>query len=85
MKERLERTCELARENLGKSSARYKVAYNRKARDRQLKAGDKVLILLPTSTNRMLMQWKGPYVITEKVGPLDYRVDTKGKLSISIC
>ena len=26
------------------------------------------------------MQWKGPYVITEKVGPLDYRVDTKGKL-----
>ena len=80
LKERLERTCELARENLGKSSARYKVAYNRKARDRQLKAGDKVLILLPTSTNRMLMQWKGPYVITEKVGPLDYRVDTKGKL-----
>ena len=80
LKERLERTCELARENLVKSSARYKVAYNKKARDRQLKSGDKVLILLPSSTNRMLMQWKGPYVITEKVGPLDYRVDTKGKL-----
>lgn len=55
LKERLERTCELARENLAKSSARYKVAYNKKARDRQLKSGDKVLILLPLSTSRMLM------------------------------
>lgn len=80
LKESLERTCELARGNLAKSSARYRVAYNKKARDRQFKSGDKVLILLPLSTNRMLMQWKGPYVITEKVGPLDYCVDTKGKL-----
>ena len=40
LKERLQRTCELARENLAKSSARYKVAYNNKARDRQLKSGD---------------------------------------------
>ena len=79
LKERLETTSKLARENLQESSARYKVAYNRKVRDRQLKPGDKVLVLLPTSTNRMLMQWKGPYVIIEKQGPLDYRIDTEGK------
>ena len=80
LKEKLEKTCEMTQENLRKSSARYKKAYNRKARDRKLNIGDKVLILLPTSNNKLLMQWKGPYVISAKVGELDYRVDVSGKL-----
>ena len=46
LKEKLEKTCEMTQENLRKSSARYKKAYNRKARDRKLNIGDKVLILL---------------------------------------
>ena len=39
-----------------------------------------MLLLLRKSNNWLLMQWKCPYVITSKVGPLDYRVDTEGKL-----
>lgn len=72
----------MAHENLKIASARYKKAYNRRARDRQLKAGDKVLVLLPTSNNKLLMQWKGPFVVTSKMGPLplDYRIDINGKL-----
>lgn len=70
----------MAQENLKTSSARYKKYYNSKARDRQLKAGDKVLVLLPTSNNKLLMQWKGPFVVTRKMSPLDYKVDVYGKV-----
>ena len=56
LKQKLEKTCQMAKENLKTSSARYKKHYNSKARDRQLKAGDKVLVLLPTSNNKLLMQ-----------------------------
>ncbi|XP_041379582.1 uncharacterized protein LOC121392444 [Gigantopelta aegis] len=77
--ERLNKTCQLAHINLRKASQRYRKYYNRRTRDRQLKVGDKALVLLPTSNNKLLMQWKGPFVITEKVGTLDYRVDINGK------
>ena len=32
------------------------------------------MLLLPTDNNKLLMQWKGPYVIQEVVGPNDYKV-----------
>ena len=80
LKEKLEKTCQMAQQNLKTSSARYKKYYNSKARDRQLKAGDKVLVLLPTSNNKLLMQWKGPFVVTRKMSPFDYKVDVYGKV-----
>ena len=33
-----------------------------------------IFLLLPTDNNKLLMQWKGPYVIQEVVGPNDYKV-----------
>jgi len=40
----------------------------------ELNQGDKVLILLPTDTHKLLMQWKGPYDVIERIGLADYRV-----------
>ena len=37
-------------------------------------AGDRVLVLLPTSTKKILAQWKGPVKVVEKISPVDYRV-----------
>jgi len=51
-----------------------KVHFNKKARIRQLKAGDQVLILLPTDNQKLLLQWKGPFPVLERVGPTDYRM-----------
>lgn len=45
-----------------------------------MKVGDKVLILLPTKSNKLLMQCKGPYDIVEKLGDMDYKVNVDGKL-----
>ena len=55
--------------------------YNRRSRFRKLKVGEKVL-LLPTNANKLLMHWKGPYEVLEKVGELDYKIKIKGKVKM---
>ncbi|PIK56474.1 hypothetical protein BSL78_06637 [Apostichopus japonicus] len=66
LQDRLEQTCQLAREELMKSKLRYRTYYNKRARVRDMKVGDEVLLLLPTDKNKLLMQWKGPFPIVEK-------------------
>ncbi len=80
LREKLEQTCEIARENLGKASKRYAKYYDRKARDRKYAVGEKVLVLLPTDNNKLLLQWKGPYSIVDVLNAWDYKIDMKGKL-----
>jgi hypothetical protein len=80
LQERLEETCRLAQENLAKSSRRYQKYYDRKARARSFKQGNKVLVLLPSKHNKLLLHWKGPFVVEEVVNKLDYRVNMNGKL-----
>ena len=46
----------------------------------EFKVGDKVLALLPTKANELLMSWKGPFEVTEKLSMLDYRINTDRKV-----
>ena len=41
---------------------------------RSLEKGDKAIILLPTDSNKLLMQWEGPFEVVEKVGINEYRI-----------
>ena len=66
-------------DRLREAQGRYKYHYDKQSRPRRLKTGDEVLVLLPTNQNKLLMQWKGPYPVTEIVGVNDYRVKEKGK------
>lgn len=79
LKGRLESTCTMAKENLEKATQRYRVNYNKRAKKRDMKVDEKVLVLLPTSSNTLLLQWRGPYEILEKVGNVDYRINMDGK------
>ena len=74
LRDRLEETCMLAHNELEKSSTRYRRYFNKKAKDRQLKVGDQVLLLLPKYKNKLEMMWQGPNRIVEKLGSLDYRI-----------
>ncbi|XP_065921901.1 uncharacterized protein [Magallana gigas] len=78
LKDKLQSMAELAKESLEKSSTRYKKHYDRKTRTRSLKVGDKALVLLPTDNNKLLLQWKGPFVVTKKVNRVDYQLDMQG-------
>ena len=72
----------LAHSELQKAQQRGKHYYERNAKMRKFKPGDKVLVLLPTDHNKLLMQWKGPYDVSEVVGLNDHKVKVKGKIKV---
>ena len=82
LRERLESTCRMAHDELVKSGRKYAKYYNRGTRSRKFDVGDRVLVLLPTSRNKLLVQWKGPYEVKQVKGEMDYRIDMGGKLRI---
>ena len=45
--------------------------YYKKAKPRCLEVGDKVLILFPADSNKLLMQWRRPYIVGSHVGAND--------------
>jgi len=47
-----------------------------------MKSGDKTLVLLPTDNNKLLLHWKGPYEVLERVGENDYRINLGGKIKM---
>ena len=73
LRERLEETMKLAQEELTKNQIRYKKNYDKKTKDRLFNEGDKFLVMLPTNNNKLLMQWKGPYEIIQKMGENGYK------------
>lgn len=81
LKGRIEDTCAMAQEAIVKANAKNKKYYDRKARNRKLDVGNKVLLLLPKMDNKLLVKWQGPFEVKEKVGDYDYKVTHKdGKI-----
>ena len=52
----------------------HKKYLNKTAKVRVLMNGDKVSVLLPTASDKLIFQWKGPAVITQRRGLVNYRV-----------
>ena len=82
LKEKLQQTCELAQQELAKAQSRQRKYFNQKAKERSFRVGDKVLVLLPTNQNKLLLQWKGPFEIIEKVRDNDYRIQMEGRTNL---
>ena len=74
LRNHIEDTCRLAREQLASSQLRYKRNFDKKARVRTLEVGNQVLVLLPSDHRKLVMHWKGPYEVTKKVGVRDYQI-----------
>ena len=72
---------ELAAEHMREAQEKQKVWYDRNARMRKLKPNDQVLILLPTSHNKLLAKWQGPYKVLRRLGKVNYEVDMPGTRS----
>ena len=81
LRERLDNTLKIAQEELLKSQKKNKTLYDRRAKRREFQKGDKVLLLLPTDTNKLLMQWKGSYEVMDRCGKgNDYWVKVNKKV-----
>ena len=79
LQSRLKETCNLAKEELLKARAVQKGYYDRKSKLRRFSVGARCLVLLPTVSNKLLAQWKGPYEVTEKVNDLNYILMVDGQ------
>lgn len=76
LRERLERTSMLAQEKRRK--VKQKRYYDKGTRSRTFKVGDKVMLLLSMSSNKLLVKWKGTYEIIGVVNRMDYRINVDG-------
>ena len=74
MQEKLAKLREVVQENLEEAQSVQKAWYDRHAREREFQPGKQVLILLPTSTSKLLAEWQGPYPVEKRVGKVCYQI-----------
>jgi len=70
LREWIEETCALAKEQLADTQKKNQKYYNRRARNRELQQGDLVLLLLPTERNKLTLSLRGPFRFN-----VDYKVE----------
>jgi len=74
LRQRVQETWELARNELAKVQTRNQRYCNKKTRERKLNVGDSVLLLLPTEKSKLTLAWGGAYKKVGVVGDVDYRI-----------
>ena len=79
MREKLRTMTKLGHQNLGKAQEKQEQWYNKKARSRELREGQQVLVLLPPSQKMLHAAWQGSYKVTRKVVTVDYEEDMHDK------
>ena len=75
LRERLDDTMKIALEELKRSQSKNKRLYYWWTKRRAFQVGDKVLILLPTDNNKLLLQWRGPFVVERCGNGNNYEVE----------
>ena len=88
MHDKLSKMGELVKNNLEDSQRQQKYWYNRNTKNHFFHEGESVLILLTSTTNKLLASWLGPYPITQRVSNITYEVhlfDKKREFCMSTC
>ena len=73
---RLVRARHFAQKNLTASQQKMKIWYDKRAKSRNFKVGEKVLVLLPIPHQLLQARYFGPYTVIWKVNDVDYIVET---------
>ena len=79
LKSRLEDGISIASYNAEVSQNTYKHYFDLTSKDRKLQVGDEVLVLLPDTSNKLLMSWRGPYKVLECRNRVNYLIDEAGR------
>ena len=73
---------QLARRHLEAAHQRQKKFFDQKCQGEELRVGDRVWLYCPAikpgRTKKFACLWKGPYTITDKTGPVNYRIQLIG-------
>ena len=76
---KLQKANRFAQENMKNAQLHMKTWYDKKARARSFKPGEKVMVLLPLHGNPLQARFCGPFTILEKLNDVDYIVSTPGR------
>ena len=79
VKERMQLAKEIVEKNAKEVKAKQKEYYDRGTREIEFKAGDKVLLLLPSGPKKFVAKWQGPYRIVKKTGKVTYEIEMPDK------
>lgn len=71
--DRLQKTNGVAGDNLRETQQRQKQQYDKNVGEYEFQVGQKVLVLLPSSTSKILTCWQGLFQII-RIGLVDYEV-----------
>lgn len=71
----MEQITTLVHANMEEAQQRQKDWFDKKAKARVFQPGQEVLLLLPTTENKLLAKWQGPFKILRKMGPATYELD----------
>ena len=74
LRERIDKALAAARVNSAAAQQRMKANYDKKSSIRELQPDDFALLLLPTSGNKLLSTWSGPYRVIRKCANGNYEL-----------
>ena len=69
---------EYADDHATQNQEKYKAYYNRKSREKKIKIGKQVIVLLPDSSNKFLSMWQGPGLVVNFKQPQTYLIKLEG-------
>lgn len=75
LQRRLETAMQVANDNALKAHDAAKRQFDKHCSQRSFNVGDKVLVLLPTSNDKLRAAWRGPYLISQRFKNNNYEVD----------
>jgi len=76
---KIEATLKLAQENMKTAQAKMKRTYDKHSTIRTLNTGDLVLLLVPTSDNKVFSQWSGPYCVVRRCENNNYELQLENR------
>ncbi|KAJ1145155.1 hypothetical protein NDU88_011447 [Pleurodeles waltl] len=74
LRENLNTVWEEAHTALLAAQQKQKQSYGTHTAVRTLAVGDKALVLLPTTDNKLLARWQGPFEVTAQINPTTYKL-----------
>jgi len=82
LQDRLQETCEMAKQELSRAQCKQKKYYDVKSKDRVFQPGDKVLLLLPKDENKLLKHGKGTFEVIERRNDNNYRIQLNDRVKM---
>ena len=78
LRQSLEGAHQVARDELGKASLRQKRGYDKRVKEREIRAGQFVWYWYPPRSKVKLgVGWTGPYLVIREIGPLNLEIQLK--------